>query len=84
MSDLLIRNLPPEVAAFLKAEAARHGRSVQAEVVEMLEQAEERQKKHERFWQTADALREELRGRTFSDSADLIREDRDSDHGRGG
>jgi plasmid stability protein len=39
MEQLLIRNLPPGTKAILKARAARHGRSAEAEAREVLTEA---------------------------------------------
>ncbi len=41
MGDLLIRNVPRRTLDALKARAQRRGRSVQAEALELLEQAEQ-------------------------------------------
>ena len=38
MIDLLIRDIPDDVAAKLKAAANRHGRSVEAEALELVSQ----------------------------------------------
>ena len=38
MTDLLIRDIPDDVAAKLKAAANRHGRSVEAEALELVSQ----------------------------------------------
>jgi plasmid stability protein len=39
MAQLIVRNLDPEIVAALKARAARHGRSVEAEHREILRAA---------------------------------------------
>jgi plasmid stability protein len=39
MPDLLIRNVPPQTLAAVKARAKRHGRSLQAEALDALNQA---------------------------------------------
>ena len=39
MSDLLVRNVPKKTLESLRARARRHGRSVQAEVLQLLERA---------------------------------------------
>jgi len=82
MPDLLIRNLSPQTIAFLKEAAARHGRSVQAEVTALIEDAEQRVRRERDFWAAADPFRVSLQGRPHSDSAGLIRQDRDSGHER--
>lgn len=76
MSQLLVRNVPPDVVEALKRRAADHGRSAEAEHRLILQTA--LRPSRSGFSRRAAALREELRGRITGDSADLIREDRDS------
>jgi plasmid stability protein len=77
MPDILIRNVPPAVLASLKRQAAARRRSLQQEVLAILEEAA-----------SIDALRAErlatriradlaATGRRFSNSAALLREDRE-------
>lgn len=75
MSDLLIRDLDPELLRRLKLRAKRRGRSLQAEVREILKNNTPLtvDEARERFAQ----VRAQLGGRKFSDSTDLVREDRD-------
>lgn len=77
MAQVLVRNLNERVVARLKKRAANRGRSLQAEVKSILEEAAKEEAAD--FWKAADRIRERLKrsGRTFSDSAALIREDRD-------
>lgn len=77
MAQVLVRNLNERVVARLKKRAANRGRSLQAEVKMILEEASKEDATD--FWKAADRIRERLKrsGRTFSDSAVLIREDRD-------
>ncbi len=82
MPDLLIRNLAPDTMATLKANAQKHRRSVNAEVVEIIEREIASSRRAEAFWKRADALRTMTDGVEQTDTADLIREDRDTDHGR--
>jgi plasmid stability protein len=81
MPNILIRDIEPELLENLKLRAQYNGRSLQAEVKRILEQSasappvrplsvEDRVKLIKR-------LQEQTKGRQFSDSADLIREDRD-------
>lgn len=77
MTQMLVRDLPPEVVERLKERARSNGRSLQKEVRAILERsagtytmAEARAVSSE--WQ------ERFAGREFSDSAELIREDRDA------
>ena len=77
MAQVLVRNLTEKVVRQLKRRAEQRGRSLQAEVKLILEEAA--QQDNEEFWKAADSIRERLRrtGRKFSDSAELVREDRD-------
>jgi antitoxin FitA len=78
VSQLLMRKVDDDLVARLKQRAARAGRSAEAEHRLILEVAlrpgkpslAERARRH----------REALRGRVHSDSADLIRDDRDRDY----
>ncbi len=74
MPQLLVRNVPVDVVEALKRRAARHGRSAEAEHRAILEQALLAGRDAFR----ARALREATSGRVQGESADLIREDRDS------
>ncbi|MBV9991904.1 MAG: hypothetical protein JOZ72_11505 [Alphaproteobacteria bacterium] len=76
MAQLLVRNVPDHIAAALEKRAAEHGRSAEAEHRAILETALKH--RSEDFWDAARKLREELKGRTFTPSEDLIREDRDT------
>ncbi len=77
MAQVLVRNLNDKVVARLKRRAKTRGRSLQAEVKTILEEAAK--DVPEDFWKEADRIREQLKrsGRKFSDSAALIRADRD-------
>ena len=75
MAQLLVRDVPQDVVEALKRRAAEHGRSAEAEHRLILE--ETLRVGRAGFRERAAALRAELRGRIFGDSADLIREDRD-------
>jgi plasmid stability protein len=76
MPQLLVRNVSTVVIDALKRQAASHGRSAEAEHRVILEKALKAGR--EGFRARAAQLREETRGRIFGESADLIREDRDS------
>jgi len=75
MSQLLIHDLDETTLARLRERAVRHGRTVETEVKAILSDALGAANP----WAAADAIFNELAasGRTFSDSADLIREDRE-------
>jgi len=76
MAQILVRNLDEGVVERLKNRAKREGRSLQAEVKIILEQAAKVDMETAR--RLADDFRERvLKGRRFSDSARLIREDRE-------
>lgn len=79
VSQLTVRSLSPDLVRLLKIRAAHNSRSAEAEHRRILEQAL-RPSATEFLARTA-ALRAETRGRVLSDSAELIREDRDRDHG---
>jgi antitoxin FitA len=76
MAQLLVRDVPEDVAAELKRRAKKHGRSAEAEHRAILLNA--LKPKGDDFWAEAAKLRAELKGRKFTDSAKLIRRDRDS------
>ena len=75
MAQLTIRDLHPETLRRLRLRAAERGRSPEAEARAILERilggaADE-------FWAKAAELRARTRGRRHTDSAELIRGDRD-------
>lgn len=76
MANLLIRNLDDDVVEQLKATAKLRGRSLQAEIHDILRLASARRIAETRHI-SARWLRR-LRGTTHSDSAALIRSDRDA------
>jgi antitoxin FitA len=76
MANLLVRNLDEDVLRALKAAAKAHGRSLQAEIHEVLRNASVRRLAETRRL-SARWLRR-LRDSTQSDSTALIREDRDT------
>ena len=75
MAQLTVRGVDPEVVRRLKLRAAEHGRSAEAEHRAILERA--LGTGTEDFWADAARLRERTRGQQHTDSADLVREDRD-------
>ncbi len=80
MSQILVRDLAPEIVERLKERARGNARSLEAEVRVILENAAGQYTTAE-FAEVAAAWRKRLAGRAHSDSAVLTREDRDSDHG---
>ena len=78
MAQILVRNLKEKTVKALKALAKRNGRSLQAEAKMMLERAADRQTlSAEEARKRLEEFRGRFKGRKFSDSAELIREDRD-------
>lgn len=75
MSQVLVRELDPETVRRLKARAAASGRSLEAELRLILEQAARQDPA--RAGTLAATIRRRLGGRAHSDSADLVAEDRD-------
>jgi plasmid stability protein len=76
MASVLVRDLDPAVIERLKARAQEHGRSLQKELKAVLEQAAS-----QGTWAEArssiERVRKRFAGREFSDSTELIREERD-------
>jgi plasmid stability protein len=78
MAQLTVRKLDSELVRRLRTRAVQHGRSAEAEHRAILEAALRPQESD--FWQRARQMREATRGRSATDSALLIRDDRDRDH----
>lgn len=74
MSQVLVRDLDQPILERLKARARRHGRSLQAELKEILEAAAEADLLDARL--VADRIRRSLRGRGTADSGESQAEDR--------
>ena len=74
MPDILIRGLNSKVLNRLKARAKRHGRSLQGEARQLLEQAAG--DGPEQITALLDDWKRRLAGRRFISSAKLLREDR--------
>jgi antitoxin FitA len=75
MPSILVRNLDQKTIDRLKAHAAEHQRSVQAEAKAIIEKSVGVYTMQE-FKRAAARMRKKLSGRAHSDSAELIREDR--------
>lgn len=75
MSNILVRDLDPKTTKRLKERARRHGRSLQAEVKSVLEQAAGKTLKE--VLAEAARMRRRFKSRPMTDSCDLIREDRE-------
>ncbi len=76
MGQVLVRELDDAVIERLKQRAESHHRSLEAELRTILEHVS-RQVDVARSRDLADRIRRKLEGRPHSDSAELIREDRD-------
>ncbi len=75
MPQILVRDLDEEVVKRLKARAKQEGRSLQAEVKLILEQAAKLDM--DTSLKLLQQYRVRFKGRFFSDSTDLVRENRD-------
>ena len=77
MAHILIRNLDDSVVERLRKRAEAHKRSLQGEVKQILEEAAEID--YTKAWEAVERFREKMKcsGLTFSDSAELLREDRE-------
>ncbi len=76
MGELLVRNLDDDVIAWLQGRAAAHGRSIEAELGEVL-RAAHRAGAPTEAWERAARLRAETAGRGLPRSEDVLREIRD-------
>ena len=76
MTSISVRKIPDETLEGVRRLAARHGKSMEQEVRDILAQAV----RWEEYLQRAEAISERIRARVgvLSDSTALIREDRDS------
>jgi len=74
MPDVLVRDVDEKVLGKLKARASKNGRSLQNELLQLFNTITENDGLSDE--RTADKIKNALRGRSFSDSAALLREDR--------
>ena len=74
MAELLVRNLDQETLKRLKLRAKRHRRSLQGEAKLILEEAAALQLEDAR--NLIEKIRSQFSGKKFSDSATLVRRDR--------
>jgi plasmid stability protein len=82
MTQLVLNNLDPKILDNLKIRAAKHNRSLEDESKAILHEAlaaeiTTKAEKVAAFREQATQIRQSLHGRTHTDSALLIREDRD-------
>jgi len=76
MAQVIVRNLEDEVVSSLKLKAKLKGRSLEQELRDILRRAAELSK--EEKLALVDSIRAKQKRRLEDDSADLIREDRDT------
>ena len=76
MPSILIRDLDKATIKKLKARAADNGRSLQTEVKDLLERSAQEMTFKE-LRRRADEFSKRFEGRRFTDSVELIREDRE-------
>ncbi len=77
MGQIVVRDLDDSVVKNLKDRATREGRSLQAEVKKILvEAAGEPKLDAETAWKLLDEFSSRFKGRKFTDSVKLLREDR--------
>ena len=81
MANVTIRNLDDDVVARLKERAKANRRSLEAELRTLLSEAAHRPSRED-FLKLAKRIRDMTPDVPQTDSTLLIREDRDSDHGR--
>ena len=74
MAQMLVRNLDETTVKALKQRAKQHGRSLSSEVKIILQEAAN---VGSDWKQQAEQVRALFAGREFSDSSDLVREDRE-------
>jgi plasmid stability protein len=74
MPDVLVRDVDEKILNKLKSRASRNGRSLQNELLQIFKSITEDNGLSDE--KTADKIKSALRGRTFSDSAAMLREDR--------
>ncbi len=84
MATINVPDLDEAVVYWLKKRAADHNRSLENEIRDILARvaADERDAKQKAFLEISRELRKLTAGRPQTPSEILIREDRDSDHGR--
>lgn len=75
MPDVLVRNIDVEVLEKMKLRAKLNGRSLQAELKMLIGSSVSSNGTSD--IETARNIKAKLRGRQFSDSADILREDRE-------
>ena len=78
MAEIIVRDIDPAVVERLKERARKNGHSLEGEAKVILERsANEEKLSMSEFRKLCDEIKSGFKGREFSDSAELIREDRD-------
>jgi antitoxin FitA len=83
MPELLVRDVPEDMVEALRRRSAANGRTEDAELRSILEEALRVSREpaprpgRADFWERAAKLREQTRGRNITPSEELIRQDRD-------
>jgi antitoxin FitA len=77
MGQVLIRNLDDKDLEGLRQLARQHHRSLEAEIRLILKEAAARAHDMNEFRSRVEAIRASFGGKLFSDSAEMIREDRE-------
>ena len=80
MKQMLVRNIADEVAARFKRRARAEGKSAEQALRDLI--AEYARPAREQVLRRFDAIRERTIGKPIVDPVAVIREDRDSNHGR--
>lgn len=82
MTEITLSHLNPSLLEKLKALAQQHNRSLEEEVESLLEDKLQEtemtslKSNFEKAWEKVDQVRQQHSQQTFSDSAELLREDR--------
>lgn len=76
MAALSIRNIPKELYSLLKEQAEKDQRSVNQEVIWLLQTSLMGKGNDGEVWSSIDRRRSEMSGRNLSDSTNFVREDR--------
>lgn len=78
MAEIIVRDIDPAVVERLRERARKNGHTLEGEAKVILEQsAGEEKLSMSEFRKICDEIKSGFNGREFSDSAELIREDRD-------
>jgi plasmid stability protein len=77
MADVTIHDIDPELLERLEKRASAFGRSVEEEILAIVKHDLPKRRSIETMRRAARESHERFKGRVFSDSTDLIREDRE-------